>query len=84
MTMTYDTQQPVGYRSRSSRHYGNAAEPIRRLADMVRRHFARKRAVVHLSEFSDHMLRDIGITRHEIERAVYGRMVGSKTHQIHP
>jgi uncharacterized protein YjiS (DUF1127 family) len=84
MTMTFDTQQSVRYRFRSSGYFGKAYEQVKSLIASVRRHSARKRAIVHLSEFSDHMLRDIGITRSEIDRAVYGRIAFSESHQSHP
>jgi uncharacterized protein YjiS (DUF1127 family) len=36
----------------------------------IRRARERRRAVIDLSQLSDHQLRDIGIQRHDIDRAV--------------
>jgi uncharacterized protein YjiS (DUF1127 family) len=38
----------------------------------IARYFARRAALKHLGEFNDRQLRDIGLSRGEIEAAVYG------------
>ena len=40
--------------------------------DGIARHFVRRTAVNRLRKLDDHMLRDIGLDRSEIEAAVYG------------
>lgn len=38
----------------------------------IARSYRRRRAVAHLSELNDHLLRDIGIERNDIRRVVDG------------
>ena len=40
--------------------------------DGIARHFVRRAAVARLRKFDDHLLRDIGLERSQIEAAVYG------------
>lgn len=45
--------------------------------DGIARHFVRRAAVTRLRAFEDHLLRDIGLERSEIEAAVYGAITRS-------
>lgn len=46
--------------------------------DGIARHFIRRRAVARLRKFDDHLLRDIGLDRSQIEAAVYGCVTRSE------
>ena len=39
----------------------------------LQRAFARRRAIAHMAELDDHLMRDIGISHGEIQAIVYGR-----------
>ena len=39
----------------------------------LRRQFARRRAIAHMAELDEHLMRDIGISYGEIQAVVYGR-----------
>lgn len=49
-----------------------ASRPIAALFGRVMRALERRRAVHELTQLDDHMLRDIGISRSDISRAVDG------------
>jgi uncharacterized protein YjiS (DUF1127 family) len=42
----------------------------------IAQYFARRAALKHLGEFNDRELRDIGLSRGQIEAAVYGLVTG--------
>jgi uncharacterized protein YjiS (DUF1127 family) len=70
MAATLSTLFPAAVPTRSSGYY------VRRLfqtwARDLAHYFARRAALKHLGELNDRELRDIGLTRGQVEAAVYG------------
>jgi uncharacterized protein YjiS (DUF1127 family) len=52
-----------------SRAIAQAEAPVVTFLKNIRRNWAARRRVANLADFDDHMLRDIGVTRSEIEWA---------------
>jgi uncharacterized protein YjiS (DUF1127 family) len=57
---------------------GAFSRVLRACRDAIVCYFARREAIANLRELDDHALRDIGITRYQIEAAVHGCITAPK------
>ncbi len=74
--MTTITTNPIHSHSQSSQGGTIAIIKARMINGFraISKQRARKRDAAHMSELSDHLLRDIGLTRDQIPHAVHGEI----------
>ena len=73
MTMTFANHTSSHWPKKTGSIMRSAVSMCSRSVRFLQRAFARRRAIAHMAELDDHLIRDIGISHGEIQAVVYGR-----------
>ena len=73
MTTTFANQTSSHWPKQSGSIMRTAIAMCSRSVRFIGQEFARRRAIAHMAELDDHLMRDIGISYGEIQAVVYGR-----------